>query len=424
MLRQFDDLAFRPADILLPRDCAYDKWSVVACDQYTSQPEYWQRVEEYVGAAPSALRLILPESCLDGPNVETDIMEVNNTMTRYLREERLQEYPDALIYVERRLDDLKVRRGLVGMVDLERYDYEPGSGAAVRATEGTVMSRIPPRVAVRKNAPLELPHIMLLTDDPGKTVIEPLAARRDKMKKVYDFDLMERGGHITGWLLDEESKVLVANALAALASPETFRARYGSDEVMAFAVGDGNHSLATAKECYERQKKLVPQEQWDSLPARFALCELVNLHDPALTFEAIHRVLFGVEPEKVVEALLKRFPDAFRGEGDGHVLRYYHAGGHGAVTVPHPAAQLEVGTLQSFLDDYVKEYGGRIDYIHGADVARDLAARPGNLAFLLPAMGKEQLFPTVIHDGALPRKTFSMGEAHDKRFYLEARKIR
>ena len=424
MLRQFDDLAFRPADILLPRDCAYDKWSVVACDQYTSQPEYWQRVEEYVGAAPSALRLILPESCLDGPNVETDIMEVNNTMTRYLREERLQEYPDALIYVERRLDDLKVRRGLVGMVDLERYDYEPGSGAAVRATEGTVMSRIPPRVAVRKNAPLELPHIMLLTDDPGKTVIEPLAARRDKMQKVYDFDLMERGGHITGWLLDEKSKVLVANALAALASPETFRARYGSDEVMAFAVGDGNHSLATAKECYERQKKLVPQEQWDSLPARFALCELVNLHDPALTFEAIHRVLFGVEPEKVVEALLKRFPDAFRGEGDGHVLRYYHAGGHGAVTVPHPAAQLEVGTLQSFLDDYVKEYGGRIDYIHGADVARDLAARPGNLAFLLPAMGKEQLFPTVIHDGALPRKTFSMGEAHDKRFYLEARKIR
>ena len=401
MLRQFDDLAFRPADILLPRDCAYDKWSVVACDQYTSQPEYWQRVEEYVGAAPSALRLILPESCLDGPNVETDIMEVTNTMSRYLREGIFRTCPNALIYVERTLESGKVRRGLVGMVDLERYDYEPGSGAAVRATEGTVMSRIPPRVAVRKNAPLELPHIMLLTDDPGKTVIEPLAARRDKMQKVYDFDLMERGGHITGWLLDEESKALVANALAALASPETFRARYGSDEVMAFAVGDGNHSLA-----------------------RFALCELVNLHDPALTFEAIHRVLFGVEPEKVVEALLKCFPDAFRGEGDGHVLRYYHAGGHGAVTVTHPAAQLEVGTLQSFLDDYVKEYGGRIDYIHGADVARDLAARPGNLAFLLPAMGKEQLFPTVIHDGALPRKTFSMGEAHDKRFYLEARKIR
>ena len=424
MLHQFDQLAFRPADILLPRDCEYRKWSVVACDQYTSQPDYWQRVEEYVGSAPSALRLILPESCLDGPNVETDIMDVNNTMTRYLREERFEEYPNALIYVERRLENLKVRRGLVGMVDLEQYDYEPGSGAAVRATEGTVMSRIPPRVAVRKNAPLELPHVMLLADDPGKTVIEPLAARKDRMRKVYDFDLMERGGHIAGWLLDEESMALVADALSALAQPDTFRAKYGSDNVMAFAVGDGNHSLATAKECYERQKKLTPREHWDSLPARFALCELVNLHDPAMEFEAIHRVLFGVEPENVVEALLKAFPGAFRGEGDGHVLRYLYAGGQGAVTVPNPAAQLEVGTLQPFLDTYVKEHGGRIDYIHGADVARALAARPGNLAFLLPAMGKEQLFPTVIHDGALPRKTFSMGEAHDKRFYLEARKIR
>ncbi|WP_297289707.1 DUF1015 domain-containing protein [uncultured Flavonifractor sp.] len=424
MLRQFDSLAFRPADILLPRECEYRKWSVVACDQYTSQPDYWQRVEEYVGAAPSTLRLILPESCLDGPNVETDIMEVNNTMTRYLREERFKTFPNALIYVERRLDNLKVRRGLVGMVDLEQYDYEPGSGAAVRATEGTVMSRIPPRVAVRKNAPLELPHVMLLTDDPQKTVIEPLAARKDQMEQVYDFDLMERGGHITGWLLDGESMAMVAHALSALVDPAAFRAKYGAEDVMAFAVGDGNHSLATAKECYERQKKLTPREHWDSLPARFALCELVNLHDPALEFEAIHRVLFGVEPEQVLKALLDAFPGAFLGEGEGHVLRYVHGGGQGAVTVPHPAAQLEVGTLQPFLDTYIKERGGRIDYIHGADVARTLAARPGNLAFLLPAMGKDQLFPTVIHDGALPRKTFSMGEAHDKRFYLEARKIR
>ncbi len=424
MLRQFDGLAFRPADILLPRDCEYRKWSVVACDQYTSQPDYWQRVEEYVGSAPSTLRLILPESCLDGPNVETDIMEVNNTMTRYLREDRFTTFPGSLIYVERRLDNLKVRRGLVGMVDLDQYDYEPGSRSAVRATEGTVLSRIPPRVAVRKNAPLELPHIMLLADDPQKTVIEPLAGRKDRMRKVYDFDLMERGGHIAGWLLDEDSMVQVAAALGKLADPAAFRAKYGSDNVMVFAVGDGNHSLATAKECYERQKRLTPREQWDRLPARFALCELVNLHEPALEFEAIHRVLFGVEPEGVVEALCKAFPGAFRGEGEGHVLRYVHAGGQGAVTVPHPAAQMEVGTLQPFLDQYVKEQGGRIDYIHGADVARTLAARPGNLAFLLPAMGKDQLFPTVIHDGALPRKTFSMGEAHDKRFYLEARKIR
>ena len=424
MLRQFDGLAFRPADILLPRDCDYDKWSVVACDQYTSQPDYWQRVENFVGSAPSTLRLILPEGCLEGPNVETDIMDVNNTMTRYLRENRFKAFPQSMIYVERRLDNLKVRRGLVGMVDLEQYDYEPGSATAVRATEGTVMSRIPPRVAVRKNAPLELPHVMLLADDPMKTVIEPLTARKEYMELVYDFDLMERGGHITGWRLDEESLAQVAAALAALADPTAFRAKHGDEPVMAFAVGDGNHSLATAKECYERQKRLVPREQWDSLPARFALCELVNLHDPALEFEAIHRVLFGVEPEEVVKALLAAFPGAFRGEGEGHVLRYLHAGESGAVTVPKPTAHLEVGTLQPFLDQYVKEHRARIDYIHGADVARALAARPGNLVFLLPAMGKEQLFPSVIHDGALPRKTFSVGRAHDKRFYLEARKIR
>ena len=424
MLRQFDGLAFRPADILLPRDCDYDKWSVVACDQYTSQPDYWQRVENFVGSAPSTLRLILPEGCLEGPNVETDIMDVNNTMTRYLREDRFKAFPQSMIYVERRLDNLKVRRGLVGMVDLEQYDYEPGSATAVRATEGTVMSRIPPRVAVRKNAPLELPHVMLLADDPMKTVIEPLTARKEYMELVYDFDLMERGGHITGWRLDEESLAQVAAALAALADPTAFHAKHGDEPVMAFAVGDGNHSLATAKECYERQKRLVPREQWDSLPARFALCELVNLHDPALEFEAIHRVLFGVEPEEVVKALLAAFPGAFRGEGEGHVLRYLHAGESGAVTVPKPTTHLEVGTLQPFLDQYVKEHRARMDYIHGADVARALAARPGNLVFLLPAMGKEQLFPSVIHDGALPRKTFSVGRAHDKRFYLEARKIR
>ncbi len=415
---------FLPADILLPQGCDWGKWSVVACDQYTSQPEYWQRVEEYVGAAPSALRLILPESCLDGPNVETDIIEVNNTMTRYLREGVFRTLPHAMIYVERRLESGRVRRGLVGMVDLEQYDYEPGSATPVRATEGTVLSRIPPRVAVRKNAPLELPHAMLLADDPEGTVIEPLAGRKGELEQLYDFDLMERGGRITGWLLDEAGLEHVSAALTALADPAACRERYGTEEVLLFAVGDGNHSLATAKECYERQKKLTPPDQWPNLPARYALCELVNLHDPSLGFEAIHRVIFGVEPQALAADLVAACPGAYFGEGEGHVLRYVHAGGEGCITVPHPAAQLEVGTLQSFLDGYVPKNGGRIDYIHGEDVTRRLACQPGNLGFLLPAMGKDQLFPTVIQDGALPRRTFSMGHAHDKRFYLEARKIR
>ena len=424
----FETLPFRPADILLPKDCEYSKWSVVACDQYTSQPEYWQRVEEYVGRSPSTLRLILPESCLEGPNVETDIMEINNTMSRYLREGRFVEHPNTLFYVERTLDNGKVRRGLMGMVDLEQYDYEPGSSAPIRATEGTVLSRIPPRVAVRKNAPVELPHVMLLVDDPDKTVIEPLADQTDSMQVLYDFDLMERGGHIKGWELTEDQQAQVARALSALADPAKFNDRYGTKDaaVMLFAVGDGNHSLATAKECYERQKRLTPPEHWATLPARYALVELDNLHDASLEFEPIHRLVFGAKPEELLSALVEYYPGAQRDDGaGGHKLAYVYGENQGVVSVPDPAAQLPVGTLQNFLDWYLARHKGvRVDYIHGEDVARKLAAQPDTVGFLLPAMGKEELFPTVIRDGVLPRKTFSMGEAHDKRFYLEARKIR
>ena len=429
-------LPFLPADILLPRDCDLKLWSVVACDQYTSQPEYWQRVEERVGRAPSSLRLILPESCLEGPGVETDIMEINNTMTRYLREGRFALYPNSLIYVERTLAGGAVRRGLVGMVDLEQYDYEPGSSAPVRATEGTVLSRIPPRVAVRKNAPIELPHAMLLADDPERTVIEPVSARTGELEQLYDFELMEGGGHLRGWLLDEGEERRVAGALAALADPAAFRARYGLGEevpVLLFAVGDGNHSLATAKECYERQKRVTPREQWDTLPARYALCELVNLHDPALKFEPIHRVVFGVEPEELLQALraARDAGELSGGDGPAHPLLYAYRGSgetgeRGCIHVNHPAARLPAGTLQTFLDGFLSAHpGARVDYIHGGDVALRLAeGRSDAVAFLLPDMDKESLFPTVIHDGALPRKTFSMGRAQDKRFYLEARRIR
>lgn len=422
----FSALPFRPADILLPQNCDLSLWSVVACDQYTSQPEYWQRVEERVGRAPSSLRLILPESSLEGPHMEMDIMDVNAAMARYLRENRFSILPGAMIYVERTLAGGKLRRGLVGMVDLEQYDYEPGSSALIRATEDTVLSRIPPRVAVRKNAPIELPHVMLLADDPGRTVIEPLSTAAPHLERLYDFDLMEGGGHITGFLLGEAELAHVASSLSALAEPSAFRARYGADglPVMLFAVGDGNHSLATAKECYERQKKLTSPDKWPELPSRYALCELVNLHDDSLEFEPIHRVVFRTDPNGLLSALLSAFPGAHPGRGNGHVIEYIHADGAGCLTVPSPTSQLPVGTLQSFLDDYLAAHPGRVDYIHGDAVARDFGLKPGNIAFLLPAMGKEQLFPTVIRDGVLPRKTFSMGEAHDKRFYLEARRIR
>jgi hypothetical protein len=426
MSADFSGLPYSPADILLPQNCDMTKWSVVACDQYTSQPEYWHRVGETVGNAPSTLHLILPESCLDGPNLETDILEINNTMARYLRAGLFSTLPGALIYVERRLSGGKIRRGLGGKIDLEQYEYEPGSSAPIRATEGTVLSRIPPRVAVRKNAPVELPHVMLLADDPLKTVIEPLAAQTGNMELLYDFELMEHGGHIKGWKLGKAQAESVSGALRALTDPDAFQKKYGAPgkPVLLFAVGDGNHSLATAKECYERQKSLTSRGKKGALSSRYALVELVNLHDEALEFEPIHRVVFGVNPKALLDALPAYYPGAHIGRGEGHSFQFIHRDGAGTITVPDPASQLPVGTLQQFLDEYVAANGGRIDYIHGEDVTRALAQQPGNIGFLLPAMAKEQLFPTVIFDGILPRKTFSMGEAHDKRFYLEARKIR
>ncbi len=433
----WNDLPFKPADILLPQGCEYSLWSVAPCDQYTSQPEYWQRVEERVGRAPSSLRLILPESCLEGPDVETDIMEINNTMTRYLREGRFRELRDSLVYTERTLDNGKTRRGLIGAVDLEQYDYEPGAVSPIRATEGTVMSRIPPRVSVRKNAPIELPHVQLLMDDPAGTVIEPLAGQTGEMELLYDFDLMEGGGHLKGWALTQGQKEAVAAALRALADPAAFRARYGlegEEPPLLFAVGDGNHSLATAKECWERQKRLTPPNQWDALPARYALCELCSLHDEAVEFHPIHRVVFGAEPLALLDALCQYFPsaavsrrldDSLR-EKAPCTLSYVHSLGEGEIALLRAGSTLAVRELQNFLDlDFLpRNPQARVDYIHGADVARKLAARPNATAFLLPPMDKGELFPAVIRGGLFPRKTFSLGRAQHKRFYLEARKIR
>lgn len=422
------ETAFSPANILLPQDCGLTKWAVVACDQYTSQPEYWERVDQFVGDAPSTLRLILPESKLESEHVEEEIQKINQTMEQYLEEGRLRELEDAMIFLERKLSNGKTRLGLIGKLDLEQYSYEKGSGTPIRATEGTVLSRIPPRMKVRKNAPIELPHIMVLIDDPKKEIIEPFLRKESKkqMQMIYSTTLMEQGGRVSGYLLSKEQADKVQKQLAGLADPARFAQFYHAEgkPVLTYAMGDGNHSLATAKACWEELKPTLSEAERQTHPARYALVELVNLHDEALEFEPIHRVVFDVEPKALLGALLERFPGAHEGEGAGHMLRYIHADGTGAVTVPQPDHQLEVGTLQAFLDGYVREHGGRIDYIHGADVVGELARRPGNIGFLLPSMGKERLFPTVIHDGVLPRKTFSMGEAQDKRFYLEARRIR
>ena len=426
MNKKFEKLGFYPADILLPKEADMSKWAVVACDQFTSQPEYWQAVENYVGESPSALRLILPEAKLSLPDVEEEIIRINTSMEQYLRENIFQSFEQSMIYMERTQSDGKVRHGLIGMVDLEQYDFTPGSGALIRATEGTVLERIPPRVKVRQDAPIELPHVMLLIDDPAGTVIEPLANASGAMTPVYDFTLQQGGGHLKGWKLTEQQIDAVADALAELCTVEEMERKYGLKDVapLLFAVGDGNHSLATAKQCYENLKKVTPESEWAALPARYALVEVVNNHDEALQFEPIHRVLFGVEPEQVLSELKAFYPGTYEGRGEGHTIAYTYEGHRGFITIPQPKVQLAVGSLQAFIDNYLKNHRGEVDYIHGDDVTDELGSKPGNLGFKVPGMGKEQLFKTVMADGVLPRKTFSMGHAQDKRYYVEARKIR
>ena len=421
----FRGCGFYPADILVPRGCDMTKWSVVACDQYTSQPEYWSEVEKEVGDAPSALKLMLPEIHLGSADEKQRIAAIRRHMQNYLDGGVFRQMEDSLVYVERTLSDGRTRRGLVGAVDLEDYDYHAGASSLIRATEGTVLERIPPRVRVREGAPLEMPHVMVLIDDPGRTVIERAARDREEFEPLYDFDLMQGGGHIAGWRVCGEFLAPVAQALRVLTSPEEFARKYGAagKPVMAYAMGDGNHSLATAKRCYERLKAKLPPRQAARHPARYALVELVNLHDDSLDFEPIHRVAFDIDPEKLLRAFFDFYPQAKGGEGPGHRMEYVHAGGGGVLSCACPETALAVGCLQNFLDDYIARNGGRVDYIHGDDVARELGRRPGSIAFLLPAMGKGELFPSVIADGVLPRKTFSMGNAQDKRFYLECRRI-
>ncbi len=423
---EFQPSVFQPAEILLPKPGTdLTKWAVIACDQFTSQPEYWQAVEETTGDAPSTLRLILPEALLNAPDAAARIAAINAVMEQYLSKGLFRTLENAMLYIERTQSDGNIRRGLLGMVDLEQYDFTLNSGALVRATEGTVLERVPPRVRVRQNAPVELPHVMLLIDDPNQTVIEPLALERADMEALYAFDLQQGGGHLEGWRLNGAQISAVAAGLAGLCRPEEQSRKYGLKNAppMLFAVGDGNHSLAAAKQCYEDLKKVTPQEQWAALPSRYALAEVVNLYDPALQFEPIHRVVSGVDPEALLSAFQAFYPEASHNAGEGHRIEYIHANGSGTLTVPNPASQLAVGTLQVFLDNYLQRHGGEIDYIHGGEVTERLGRERGCIGFRLPGMQKEELFQTVMTDGVLPRKTFSMGRAQDKRYYMEARKI-
>lgn len=415
--------AFTSADILLPRDAEYEKWAVIACDQFTSEPEYWQETEKLTEGAVTALDLILPEIYLGEADVDKRIDKIAANMYGYLDSDVFEEHKNALIYVERIQTDGVLRAGVVGAVDLEEYDYSKGSTSQIRATEATVTERIPPRIKVREKAPIELPHIMILIDDEKKALIEPLAEHKDDMKKLYDFELMQGGGRLAGWLLTDTLRDELLEKLAKFSEKEAFEKRYGLADTapLTFAMGDGNHSLATAKAYYEKLKAANPDKDMSSHPARFALAEIVNLHSSALDFEAIHRIVGTADIDQMMAKMTDELGLSEEPAEQSFVT--VRGGEKKKLYVHKPTSKLTVGSLQNFLDKYLAENGGDIDYIHGTEVVEKLAADGKKIGFVLPDMGKEQLFPTVIADGALPRKTFSMGHARDKRYYVEARKI-
>lgn len=410
---------FKSANILIPKgDVDFSKWSVVACDQYTSEPEYWSDVKEITKDFPTTLNITFPEVYLEDSNGDEIIKNINDTMNKYLNDGLFEEFNDSYVYVERIQSDGKLRRGIVGVVDLEAYDYNVGSTSPIRATEGTILERIPPRQKVRRDAPLELPHILMLIDDKEDVIINPLTENKESFRKLYDFELMKNSGHIKGYLVSDEAKDELNKTLDLLESK-----KYAENEKpLVFSVGDGNHSLATAKKCWMELKETLTDSEIETHPARFALVELVNLYEEALVFEAIHRVLFDVEPEKVLEALRKYYNISDIDNGGQKVI-YTYDGNEGKIYIKNGKSNLSVGSVQTFIDDYINTHGGRVDYIHGENVVKKLSC--GNaIGFMVDAMDKNDLYPTVIKDGSLPRKTFSMGDAADKRFYLEAKRIK
>lgn len=406
---------FYAADILLPnfisRSCEAEKWAVVACDQFTSEPEYWRDAERFVGENPSTINIILPEAFLADKTKER-LLKIAGCMSEY-ENTVLDEHKETLIYVRRTQSDGKVRCGIVGKIDLEEYDYSVGSTSSVRATEGTVLERIPPRVAVRRAATVEAPHIMLLINDFAKSVIEPLAHVTDAMHKLYDFDLMLGGGHIEGYAL---STTQICDFFARLT--EMFKK---SGTSIKFAVGDGNHSLASAKARYEELKAEIGEELAKNHPLRYALCEVVNLHDSALEFEPIYRLVKTSDKEKLLSAL-----EAYgKSCGDGEQsVKCIFDNTEKTIILGRGTHTLTVGTLQKFLDEYIMNNPDvEVDYIHGMDSIYKLSGEKDAIGFVFDGMKKEELFDAVEKDGALPRKTFSMGEARDKRYYIECRRI-
>lgn len=429
--KKLESMGLIAADIMLPKKGTdLYKWAVVACDQYTSEKDYWEDVAKIVGDDPSTLKLIFPECYLEDGDSKERIANINKTMKAYVDAELFETYPETFFLVKRTCASGS-RWGLMAALDLDKYSWEKDSKSLIRATEGTILSRIPPRKEIRKDAPLEIPHIMVLISDEKRSVIEPLAAKTAELNKVYDFDLMKNGGHLEAWAVNSDADLnQVAKAFEALT------AGLKAENPLLFAMGDGNHSFATAKSCWEDIKKTLSEEERKNHPARFCLVELENIFDSGLIFEPIHRVLFNV-PEEVFLEELKKNAGEVHTETVGcrnciakkiadqkiQSFGYCVKGKHVVVTLDKPSANIAAGTLQKVIDALIAK-GYSVDYIHGADVTDKLGSEEGNIGLFLPAIDKGTFFETIIKDGALPRKTFSMGEANEKRFYMEARKIK
>lgn len=428
----------RIPSILFPKEGTdLSKWAVIACDQYTSQPDYWEETDRTVGDAPSTLRLTLPEVYLEDADVADRTATIHRTMQDYMQNGTLRTLPAGVVLTERWSGGNCPRRGVVLAVDLEAYEYTAGSASLIRPTEKTVVERIPPRLKVRQGACIELPHIMILIDDPDRRIIEPLFDKTASFSKLYDTDLMQNGGHITGWFIPQGAETDAIEAgLEALCDRGAFNRKYGCTDAQAllpYAVGDGNHSMATAKAYWEEVKQgLTAKEQADH-PARYVLVEVVNIHDESLIIEPIHRILFGVQTENLLTELTAFYQsqgcrayvaEQVPADDSAHCYPFRSADRTGVLVVENPKWFIPVATMQTGLDAYLESHPSvKIDYIHGEDVIRDLTAKPGNLGFILPDIAKNDLFRGVVFDGVLPRKTFSMGEAHEKRYYMEAKAI-
>jgi len=398
---------FTTADILIPNDIS-QAWSVIACDQFSSELKYWESVRKIVGDKPSTLNMIIPEAHLEEIDEESKIRKISSVMDDYLNNGILREIKDSFIYVERIQSDGRLRKGIVGTVDLEEYDFT-GTASAIRASEGTVLDRLPARIRVRRAATLELPHIITFIDDKDRTVVEPLTKISDDLPLLYDFELMEGGGFIKGRRVTGENAEKVKTAIHKLHEK--------NDLLM--IIGDGNHSLAASKVYWDELKQSLSSADRENHPARHALVELNNVYDPAISFEAIHRVLFSINAPEFI----KKFEDVVP-RGSDYEIHWLSRNESGSIGIKADCIGDMLKMMQDFIDRYIEKTGAGVDYIHGEDSVKKLAGENHSLGLILPSMDKSDFFETVSGSGVFPRKSFSVGHARDKRYYMECRRIR